>query len=111
MKVKVPTTFVNADSLPELSRLISIAFDQVVAAINGRMDFVDNCQTSLVSATFTGSGQTLAVPHTLGKTPRGYIVAKSSANIVIYDGATGTNNETVLFLQSSGAGTVSLLVF
>lgn len=51
---------------------------------------------------------TTKVPHRLGRRPRGYLVAKSTAAIDVYD--TGTTT-TDIDLVSSAAATVSLWIF
>ena len=52
------------------------------------------------------------VAHNLGYAPKGYIVVKSSADEVVYDGATAAPDPArSINLRASGTVTVSLLFF
>jgi hypothetical protein len=53
---------------------------------------------------------TVAVGHGLGRTPRGYIVVKRSADVRVWDASTAAT-VNLLHLQANGTATVSLWVF
>lgn len=72
------------------------------SAVN-RISILDNrIISNVVVSTST------AVEHKLGRTPLGYIVINRNANAQIWN---GTIDDKFLNLNSSGAVTVSLLVF
>lgn len=109
MKIKVPLSVSNIKSWEELRKYVSITLDQIVTAINGQIEFIDNCATSQVSVVIPASGE-IGVPHTLGRVPNGYLVAKSSAGIIVFDGTTA-NTSSNLYVQGTGAANVVLLVY
>jgi len=87
-----------------------LCIKEIVDLVNGSIDVVDNVNVSSVSVTFSGASTTVEVPHTLGRVPRGYLVAKLSTGITIFDGS-GTNTDSLLYVQATGAGTATLLVY
>lgn len=110
MKVKSPLTLSNLDNLEDLVRYVSQSIGDLTQVVNGHISLTDNCETSLVSATFTAANSTISVDHSLGRMPKGYLVAGLTTAIQIFDG-NQSNTENVIYLQSSGAGVAQLLVF
>lgn len=69
-----------------------------------------------VEVTFTGAGQSVRVDTGLGGPAKGYHVVRSSADIRVFDGAPPSGSDPtpqrgVIWLQASGAGTVTLYVY
>ena len=82
---------------------------ELTSAVNGGLAFKENIQCNLVDVTF-GANTNTQVEHGLGKAPTGYIVCKRSAACSVYDG-TNPNTAKHLFVRSSAAASVKLLVF
>jgi hypothetical protein len=110
MRIKTVQDISNVGSWEDLRRYASISLKSIVDVVNGDVDLVDNCRTSLVSVTFTAANTETKVAHGLGKVPQGYITVGRSADVRVYDGASDSTSENV-FVRASGAGTVRLLVF
>jgi len=110
MKLKLPLDLKSVGSFEDLRRFTSLCIKEIVDLVNGSIDVVDNLSVSLVSVTFSGASTTVEVSHTLGRVPRGYLVAKLSTGIVVFDG-NGTNTDALFYVQATGAGTATLLVF
>lgn len=67
-----------------------------------------------VQVTFPGAGTTIRVDTGLGGPATGYKVVRKSAAIDVYDGVTPASDDEkrgVLYLQATGAGTVTLYVY
>lgn len=94
----------------DLQRFTSIVVKDLVTVINGKVSFTDNIDAKISSVTFAGAGSEVSVSHGLGRVPNGYIVAKNSSGITVFDGGTA-NSATTLFVQATGGGVVSLIVF
>lgn len=94
----------------EVSRFISIFFDQTKRLFNNALTFGDNFDAKSLRVSFAAPVVNQALAHGLGRVPVGYIVIRRSANIVIYDG-TAPFTVSNLYLGSSGIGTATLLVF
>ena len=110
MKIKVPQDISNIQDFENFRRYCSVAVKQLVDAVNGNVDFVDNCGTSLVPANFTASNSELMVPHGLGRIPNGWIVVSPTAAMQVYKG-TNADTETDVYVKSSAIGSCSLLIF
>lgn len=110
MKIKTVVDLANTEGLEGLRRFTAQAIKEIVDLLNGRIGLTDNCQTSLLSVVFLGATTDQGTMHSLGRIPTGYIVTSKTANIQIYNGTT-TNTDTTLYLASSGAGTISVLLF
>lgn len=109
MNVNLPEVS-NIETLTELSRFMSVVVRSINSVLSGRIGLVDNCETSVVTVTVVTANVDVPVNHTLKRMPNGYIMVGSSAAVTVYDGALPGNLEQ-LFIRSSGAGTVKLLVF
>jgi hypothetical protein len=110
MKIKTVLDVSNVVSWEELRRYVSQMVKSIVEIINGNVDLVDNCATSIVTVNFSAASTTVQVAHTLKRLPQGYIVTQSSAGISVFDG-NKSNTDSHVYVQASGAGTVTLLVF
>lgn len=111
MKVGLPIDVSNLQSDdPEFTKYVSQLLSAIVTVINGEVDLTDNCKASFVTIAFNAANTPQAVTHTLNKIPRGYIQVGAKAAAQVYNGLL-PNTKTILYVQSSIATTVSLLVF
>lgn len=110
MKVKTTQDVSNVDSLEDLVRYTGKVFGDILTEFNGRVDFLDNCRTSLVSFTFTTANLEYSIPHTLSRVPQGYILVGASVAMSLYNG-TSANTTSAIFLKSNAIGTASILIF
>ena len=94
----------------EFVNLSSQALNQIVSVLNGEVSLVDNVKARLVSEVFSSADIEQAVPHGLGNIPLGYILVGSLAATQVYNGQT-RNTTQALYVRSSVATTVTLLVF
>lgn len=108
-KIKTYQNLSEVTSWEELKRFASASISQIIDEINGRLTLTENVKTSLVTMEFPSATQIRAV-HTLGRVPIGYIQVGASAAITVYDGTTANDFESI-YLRSTGAGTVNVLVF
>lgn len=109
-KVKVIQDISNITTLDDLVRYSSIITNSIVSAVNGGLDFTDNCNVSNVSVTFPAANVQVKVTHTLNRIPQGYLVAGRATNLQVFDG-TSAMNSSEIFVQSSAAGTAKLLIY
>ncbi len=110
MKIKTIQDISNVQSWEDLRRYSSQSINDLVTVVNGKIDFVDNCSTSLAPVQFTKANVEVEVKHSLGRVPSGYIVAGKSASFDIYNGAS-PNTDSTIYVKGTVAGTATLLVF
>lgn len=94
----------------ELTRYITQFLNEVVQVVNGRLEFNANIRGNFRDVSFTAANTNKAVSHGLGRTPQGYIVTKLSANMVVYDGSSD-NNEDTIYLRASAIGNATIFIF
>lgn len=100
----------NLKNVDQLARFCSINFGNIINQINGAIDFQSNLFVSIVTANFTAANTSTKFTHTLGRTPQGYILAKSNVSTTIFDGST-TNTTTTIYLQASVIANCVVIVF
>lgn len=110
MKIAAPLSLASIKTWEDLRRFTAESLSQLLSLVNGRISIQDNLETSVVDATFSASSITVAVPHTLGRVPTGYIVASLSASLIVFNG-NKDHTDAVLYVQASAAGTAKLIVF
>lgn len=110
MKISIPTDTSGIKDVGALGNLVSQVFDQVTRIFTNNVSLVDNCQTSLIEVTFAQANVNQAFSHGLRVIPNGYIQAGGDAAAQVYDG-TMANTKSIIYLRSSVATTVRLLVF
>lgn len=94
----------SAPSIEELRRFTTMAIAAIIAQVNGRLDFVDNVRASgPLPVSFPIAGVTISVPHSLGRTPVGYIVLTQdvAGNVILPPEGTSNWNPTHIFVQAS----------
>lgn len=94
----------------DVKRFITLFAEDVLARVNGGLDFATNFNCKIISATFSASGTDTSFNHTLGHPPTGYFEIRKSASMIVYDGSVAWTASTIS-LRSSANGTVSLVIF
>ena len=111
MKIKGPQTISNTETLEDLRKFTDQIISQLVSVVNGKIDFDDNLDTSIVTFTFPAANTTYSVSHSLDRQPIGYSIIGKNISTDIYDGV-GSSTEKAIFLRSSVANaTVKVMVF
>ncbi len=96
--------------LNELARFSTSNFRQIMEAINGNIQFDANISAVIVETAVTSANVEFGLNHNLGRIPIGYILVKSSAVAVLYDGPSA-NTGTRIFLKANAASNISVMVF
>ncbi len=110
MRLQLPYDLSNLGVTEDLNRFLSQSVKAIIEILNGRVSFIDNTDTQIVTAIFSTANRTVAIPHTLRRNPTGYITVSLSANMVIFNGDS-SNTESLIYLRASAAGTAKLLLF
>lgn len=110
MKVKSTQDCSNVTSWEDLRKFSSTALQDIISQVNGNIDLLDNCNTVHIGVTFMAGNTETKFNHMLDRVPTGYIVTELSANMVLFKGAT-PNTSSLIYLQSSAAGSGKVLLF
>jgi hypothetical protein len=94
----------------ELQKYTTLALNDIVQTVNGKLEFGPNISGRMVVVQFTAANTDTTMAHGLGKTPSGYLVIGLSASMIVYNG-TVANTSTNVILRSSAIGTATLFVF
>lgn len=98
----------NIKDVDNVVRFYSQAIQAINQTVNGNLEFL-NMISAQLTFVFTGANE-IGMAHGLSKIPSGYIDYGKSADIRIYDGTTPNTVDTI-YLRSTGAGTIRVLVF
>lgn len=109
-RIKVPQTLSQTKTFEELRKYVSQMTDQLLPAFNGNISLVDNASTMTIQVTFPGANTEVGTLHGLGRVPNGYIVVGRTSTISVFNGTT-PNTTTNIYLQASGAGIATVMVF
>lgn len=110
MKINLTQNLVNLEDWVTLKRYVAQDLSSIGAVLNGRVGLDENCDTSLVSVTFTATATDTAVIHTLNRVPTGFITVSPTAAMRIYAG-TAPNTSTLVYVRTDAVGSAQLLVF
>jgi hypothetical protein len=110
MRVTTIQDISNVDNLPDLVKFSSQMINQIMTVLSGRVGFLDNCATQLITVPFTVANTEVLSNHTLGFVPNGYLIAGKSVSMDVYDGVS-LNTTNKIYLRSSAIGTAKVLVF
>lgn len=95
----------------EMPRWSAINFGKIAAQFNGNLEFGPNIKSVVTEVVFTTANQVVAVPHTLGRVPMGYIVIKQNAvGNVLTSELTNPWTSGVIYLNASAAMTTTLII-
>lgn len=109
MKLQIPSIS-NQEDVSSLKRFTSQALDEISNVINGNITLGDNISCSIIGATFAVANSQVQLRHGLGRVPTGYLVARASVALSIYDGTTNSDTANI-YLKSSVIGNVKLVIF
>ncbi len=110
-KIKASSDFSKIKTAEEFQRFVSIYLAELSSVINGKLEFQDNIKCQIVGVSFEAGATDLAVPHSLGRVPTGYMVTRLfSGGVMIYDGNEAWT-DTTIYLRSSGATGAEVLIF
>lgn len=99
----------NIKDPDEFMKHASPVIKGIADIVNGKLGF-DNMNTQTVTVTFPSANTDVVVPHTLNKMGVHYLPAKKSVACDIFDG-TGVASINKIYLQSSVAATVTLILY
>lgn len=108
-KITTSTDFdrVSAEDMP---RRLNQFGEDVVAQVNGGLDFSTNFNASEVSVSFTAANTDTPIAHGLGRVPTRYILTGSTVALGLYDGSIKASS-SIIYLKSSAVGTASILIY
>ena len=109
MRLVTKLTTSNVRTWEELRKYVSQDLSGIADILNGGIDFT-NFRAQTVIVDFTAANTNTKINHKLNKIPSGYLMAKISANMVIYDGA-GDSTDQDIYLKSSAIGTATVIIF
>lgn len=101
------------DSWQDLQRFASSVIDNIVDVVNGNIQFGTNITASGPTViTFTSANDIHGITHNLSAVPTGVIEVYRSAAITTYapQASIYAWTDSKIFLQSSGAGSVTVYV-
>lgn len=110
MKIIGPQTISNVTTGQDLQRFLSQTLSAMLSAFNGQITFTENINCAIVPVTFDAANKTVAVPHKLNRIASLYLVASMSNDLRVFDSKTANTSDT-LYVQSTAAGSVNLVVF
>lgn len=109
MKIKVPQSISNTDSLEDLRKFTAQTIETITTEINGRLIFGENVRGQFLSVVFPLANTQVSVEHTLGRMPTGFLQTGANAGLVVYNGA--TNTDLLAYFKATAAGTASVFLF
>lgn len=110
MKVRARSDLSNIKDLDTHIARTSEVMSDVVDALNGKVDFQSNIQNQMVNVNFTAINTDLAINHTLGYVPTGYMRHGGTNTGNLIDGKTPWT-KTTIYLQATATGAVSVMIF
>ncbi len=107
MRVTSSTDLSNLTDLDGVKRYGTQALSEMKEALNGNIS-TDNLRCFVTQIAFTAANMEARVNHRLNKIPVGYWKILGP-DVRLFDGSTAATKEEI-YIQSSGAGTVTVLV-
>lgn len=101
------------NSWQDMQRFASSILDNLVDVVNGQLSFVENINADgPYTITFGSASDVKTIPHNLDRIPTGVIELSRTAAIITYTptGIAYTWTNANIFLQSSGAGSVTIYI-
>jgi hypothetical protein len=89
--------------------VVATLFSDILAAINGNLEFDKNLLTQTVDVTFTAANTEQAISHNMRSIVSDYIICKKSAACDVYDGVSAATT-SVIYLKCSQAATVRIIL-
>lgn len=100
----------NLSTVEQLTRFVSIAFQEIVSVVNGNLDFGENIRSQQLDVIFDIANSEVSISHTLGRVPNGAFLVKSDVSTNIYNG-TSDNTSSTIYLRSSAVANTTVVVF
>lgn len=110
--IKTQTNFTNiadAKDSPDFARFLSVFAQEVESIVNGNISFGENIKCDIISCVFGVADTNTNFGHKLGRIPLGYIPIASTSSARLYNG-TVPNTKDTIYLRSSSAGTMTVVV-
>lgn len=109
--MKVVTQNISNVDPKEMPRYAGMNFDRITQVINGGIEFGPNIQSSFAFVNFQYANTVVAVPHTLGRVPAGYIVIKQNAagNVLTMEELYPWSNSAI-YLSASAVMQATLII-
>ena len=112
-RIRFYRSFSQLEVFKDFARWVSPWIEEITQIVNGQLQFGENiASVGPYDVVFTGSSDVQTVEHTLRLVPRGTMVLKQTAGISIYapSGSAYTWTSSKIYLQATGAGTVTIYV-
>lgn len=109
-KIKDKFQFGNIEDIDQMGRFMELFNNDINDLLNGNLEFDDNLRTSTLSVNFTTANAQLQIAHSLGRTPIGYILAKTNTPARLYDGGT-LNDSKFVYIKSDAVANTTIVVF
>lgn len=110
MKIKVPQSISNTESLEDLRKFTAQTIETIVTEVNGRLIFGENVRGQFLSVAFAAPNVQVSVEHRLGQMPVGFVQTGADAGLVVYNGSV-TNTASIAYFRATAAGTASVFLF
>jgi hypothetical protein len=94
----------------DLPRYTTMALEQLGQILNNGLLPQDNFSANILTVSFPSPGAEVAVSHSLGRVPTGYIAIGCSTATTLSDGSSASTS-SVLYLRASVASSVRVMVF
>lgn len=94
----------------EVQKYVDLFCQDVTEVVNGKLDFVNNFASKVITASFTQANTDTVVTHNLGRATSNFLVASKSASCDIYNGSSQSTNSFKL-KSTVVPVTVTLVVF
>lgn len=110
MKQQRPVSVSNVTTFEDLRKWTDFSLSDISDILNGHVSFNDNIDAKIASAVFSSANTDTQITHGLNRIPIGYIDIKKNATISFKDGNAAWTTTTI-YLQASGSGSATFLVF
>lgn len=100
----------NIGAFDVFKTVVATIFSDILAAINGKLEFDKNLLTQTVDVTFTAANTEQAISHNLRSLVSDYIVCKKSVACDVYDGASASTTSIVYLKCNTAGATVRIIL-
>ena len=108
MKFWAPFQIQTVRDIEDLRRFVDQGMKNISQLVTKNVNFTDNIQCTIVPCVTLGTTE-IAVPHTLGTVPFGYLVLSRGSTAVVYDGSSAWNDKNI-YLRATGTVGVKLAI-
>jgi len=111
MKIQDTFTVQNENTPEGLSRFLNIFSEDVRSVVNGNLNFQDNISCFITAVSFPTADVTVGIAHNLGRIPIGYVLIRSPAATILYDGSEAFTRNTLSLRSTVALNNVTVLIF